>query len=171
MSTTYTQTNTITFTITHARYLASKVATDLKRIQRFYGSPTDEWITRFEEELAQLLKNGYLKKVTYGYQRNDIWIPPSLSYTAYELNTLNGTDDDPGKVLPGANISGASFGSFLEYSQTYFDVSPEERRRFNDGLPFQRGNGQAPGAEGYFSNDRSYFSGGRSLNRSSLKSY
>jgi hypothetical protein len=171
MTTTYTQTGTITFTITHARYLASKVATDLKRIQRFYGFIPDEWISMFEEELAQLLKNGYLKNVTYGFQRNEKWIRPSLSYTAEQLNNSEGTDDDPGKITPGADINGASFTSYLEYSQAYVNATSAEREGFENSLPFRRGYGQAPGVEGYFSQDRSYFSGGRSLNRSTLNSY
>lgn len=171
MSYTYTQTESVTFTITHAKYLAAKVATDLKRIQRFYNSPTDDMISKYEEELIQLLKNGYLEKITYGFRRNGNWIRPTVSYTAQELGSLQGTDDDPGKILPGADISGAFFGSFLEGSRGYLNLSTEDRQRFNNTLPFQRGDGSVPGAEGYFSQDRSYFSGGRALNRSTLNSY
>ena len=42
----YTRTGTFsdTFTITHARQIASKVATDLLRFQRFYSFPSDHWI-------------------------------------------------------------------------------------------------------------------------------
>ena len=39
MSTSFTITETTTFTLTHAKYMAAKVATDLKRMQRFYGAP------------------------------------------------------------------------------------------------------------------------------------
>jgi hypothetical protein len=56
MSTSYSITETASFTITHARYIASKVATDLKRFQRFYGAPSDDWIDKYETELALLLK-------------------------------------------------------------------------------------------------------------------
>ena len=35
---TYSYTQTTTFTITHVRHLVAKVSTDLKRMQRFYGS-------------------------------------------------------------------------------------------------------------------------------------
>ena len=39
MSYSYTLSETRTFTVTHARHMAAKVATDLKRMQRLYGSP------------------------------------------------------------------------------------------------------------------------------------
>ena len=58
MSSSYTDTTTETFTILHARYLASKVATDLQKFHRFYnGQPTLEWIEKYEEprRVAQYL--------------------------------------------------------------------------------------------------------------------
>ena len=48
MSYSYTSTETTAFTVTHAKHLASKVATDLKRLQRFYKKPTDKKIDEFE---------------------------------------------------------------------------------------------------------------------------
>ena len=49
MSYSYTTTATNTFTVTHARHMAAKVATDLKRMQRFYGSPSDGRINEYEK--------------------------------------------------------------------------------------------------------------------------
>ena len=60
MSTSYSYTETATFTVTHARHMAAKVATDLKRMQRFYGSPSDERIAQFEAEATELIRAGYL---------------------------------------------------------------------------------------------------------------
>nr|WP_246886778.1 hypothetical protein [Pseudomonas chlororaphis] len=54
--------------------MAAKVATDLKRMQRFYGYPSDTWIEEYEAELVVLLKAGYLGEVTYGFKRGDDWI-------------------------------------------------------------------------------------------------
>src|SRR5262245_42971432 len=51
---------TTAFTVTHARHMAAKVATDLKRLQRFYGKPTDAQIAAYEIEVIELLKAGYL---------------------------------------------------------------------------------------------------------------
>ncbi|MGK4567354.1 hypothetical protein [Flavobacterium sp. 3HN19-14] len=94
MSSSFTNSNTQTFTVTHARHLASKVATDLKRIQRFYGYPSDSSISDYEGELIEYLKNGYLEKVTYGFQKDGKWIEPSLQYTARDLQNMYGADDD-----------------------------------------------------------------------------
>ena len=70
----YTLTGSETFTITHAKHMAAKVAADLKRLQRFYGKPSNSDIEAYEKEVIQLLKFGYLKKVTYGFKRNGTWI-------------------------------------------------------------------------------------------------
>lgn len=48
MSYSYSYTESSTFTLTHAKHMAAKVATDLKRMQRFYGSPSDAKIAEFE---------------------------------------------------------------------------------------------------------------------------
>src|SRR5665648_439380 len=64
MSSSFTFTDTQTFTVTHARHIASKVATDLKRIQRFYGNPSDSLIEKYETEIIEFLKKGYLGTVT-----------------------------------------------------------------------------------------------------------
>jgi hypothetical protein len=113
MSYSQTLSATTTFTLTHAKHIAAKVATDLKRIQRFYnGVPTDKSIADYETELIELLKAGYLGTVTYGFRRNGKWIEPTLWYTARDLAGTAANDDDPGKIRPGADIKGASFYSY-----------------------------------------------------------
>ena len=54
-------------------------------MQRFYGDPSDAKIANYEAEIIELLKAGYLGVVTYGFQRNGKWIPPTLRYTARDL--------------------------------------------------------------------------------------
>jgi hypothetical protein len=171
MSYSSTYNETTTFTATNAKYLASKVATDLKRMQRFYGSPSDFQIEEFELEIIELLKKGYLKSVTYGFKRNGSHIEPTLKYLAQDFSNLNMNDDDPGKVRPGADISGASFYSFLIYSEEWHKLPYEEKEKFEYQLPFKRGGAQEPGINGYLSEDKTYSSGGRSLNRFSVKNY
>lgn len=157
-----------TFTLTHAKYLASKIATDLKRIQRFYNAPSDKQISDYEQEITELLKEGYLDNITYGFKRGDTWIKPSIKYTASDLT--NGTlDDDPGKIPVGADVSNATFGSFLCRNSKWSQLSQIERDKFTQGMPFQRGDGSLPKAEGEFSNDLTYGSGGKTINRSTLK--
>jgi hypothetical protein len=157
-----------TFTITNAKYLASKIATDLKRIQRFYGHPTDKQISDYETEITELLKEGYLDNITYGFRRNGIWIKPSIKYDSIELSNGN-TDDDPGKIVVGADISNATFGSFLCKNKKWDNLSQVERDNFLKKLPLQRTDGSTPQSDGHFSNDLTYGSGGKSINRSSLK--
>lgn len=171
MSYSYTQTETKSFTETHAKHIASKVATDLKRIQRFYGEPGDASINSYERELIELLKKGYLGTVTYGYKKNGNWIEPTLRYTARELSGMSSTDDDPGKIAVNANITGASFYSFLTYSSAWDNLSQDEKDSFKRTLPIQRGYASEPGINGYMSNDKSYSAGGKSVDRSTLKKY
>lgn len=166
----FTVANTQTFTITHARHMAAKVATDLRRMQRFYGSPSESSIAAYEAELIALLKAGYLKEVTYGFKRGNEWIEPSLRYTADELFG-SGSDDDPGRVRPGRDISGATFGSYLFYSEKYLNASSSDRDSALKDVPFARGNAPAPGINGYLESDKTYSAGGRSLNRSSIRSF
>ena len=169
MSYSYTATETATFTLTHAKYLAAKVATDLKRMQRFYGSPSDTNIDNYENEITHILKHGFLKKVSYGYRKNGNWIEPTLIYSATELNTAD--NDDPGKIRPGKDISGATFYSFLEYSSKWRDLPDEEKEAFESTLPFLRVAADTPGINGYLESDKTYSSGGRALSRSSVRSY
>lgn len=171
MSYSLTATETRTFTLTHARHLAAKVSADLKRLQRLYGHITDERIAEFEGEVTELLRMGYLGTVTYGFQRDGKWIEPTLRYTASDL-AGSGTDDDPGRVPPGKDISGAQFHSYLTYSTTWDALTAEQRAAIKQQLPLQRVSGSdAVVSNGYFADDKSYSSGGRSLGRASVRSY
>ncbi|MDH6167128.1 hypothetical protein M2282_002277 [Variovorax boronicumulans] len=172
MSYSYTVSEAKTFTLTHARHLAAKVATDLKRMQRFYGSPSDTYITNLEGELTELLKHGGVSYVLYGFKRNGVWIEPTLRYDAKDLAD-GSLDDDPGRVLPGKNIDGASFYSYLVHSSSWYRLSDSERQEIEARLPIQRTSAAQPTAGGslYFADDRTYSSGGRALARSTLRSY
>lgn len=171
MSFSITYNETQTFTVTHAKHIAAKVATDLKRIQRFYGHPSDSRINNYEIEIIELLKKGYLESVTYGFLRNGNFIEPTVKYTAKDLTETNAVDDDPGKIRPGADINDASFHTFLTYSRTWFLLSKDEREKFENTLPFKRSNADEPSMNGYLNPDRIYSSGGKALNRSSLINY
>ncbi len=166
----YTNSNSTTFTLTHAKYLASKVATDLKRIQRLYGLPSDIDIASYEAELTEFLKSGYIQEVTYGFKKNGIWTEPTLRYKAQDLNDIFGVDDDPGRIRPNANIEGAYFSSYMTYTWNYHFLSDYDKTAFNNRLPFLRSGAPESGINGSLSSDRNYSAGGRSLNRSSLKS-
>ena len=58
MFNTFAITESAAFTVTHARHMAAKVATDLKRMQRLYDFPSDADIDAYEAEVIALLKGG-----------------------------------------------------------------------------------------------------------------
>lgn len=139
--------------------------------KRFYGAPSDDRIAAYETEVVELLKAGYLDTVTYGFKRGDNWIEPTLRYTAKDLAGMSGIDDDPGKLRPGADVSGASFYNYLTYSSAWFTLSAPQRESFEKSLPFQRTGAAEPGISGSLVSDRSYSAGGKALDRLSVRSY
>lgn len=171
MTLAFTTTESQTFTITHARHMAAKVAADLKRMQRYYGLPSDSNIADYEAEVIALLKVGYLGTVWYGFKRGGKWIEPTLKYTARDLAGASANDDDPGKVLRARDVSGASFYTYLTYSAEWDKLSSDKKDNFKNTLPFYRGGADAPGVDGYWEDDRTYSSGGRALNRARVRGF
>ena len=166
----YTRTGTFsdTFTVAHARQIASKVATDLLRFQRFYRSPSDHWINSYEAELTILLKYDAVDTVIYGFQRNGRWTMASARYVALPGGSIR-ADDDPGKIRPGFDVSNAHFTSFLTYSSNWTRLSSATRKDIESELPFQRAAGNSPALErGQWLGDRNYYAGGRGLGRSTV---
>ena len=170
MSSSFTYAGTQTFTRAHAKRISYRVATDLKRMQRLYDYPTDETIGQYDVELVELLTAGFLERVTYGFRRGDAWIEPTLRYTAFELADP-GFGDDPGRVHAGANISGASFYSYLTYSSAWNELCGTEQDAFEESLPFKRGGATEPGIDGYLQQDLAYAAGGRGLQRATVRSW
>lgn len=168
MSYSFTTTESSTFTITHAKHIAAKVATDLKRMQRFYGYPSDDSIDEYESEITLMLKHGYLETVAYGFKKNGNWIEPTLKYEASDFSS--GTNDDPGRIRPNKDVTGASFYSYLTYSAKWTMLNEIEKENFKETLPFQRGGANEPGIDGYLDYDRTYASGGRALSRATIRS-
>jgi Bacterial HORMA domain family 1 len=171
MSYSYTLSETESFTVTHARHMAAKVATDLKRMQRLYDAPSDASIASYEAEIIEFLKAGYLGTVTYGFRRDGNWIEPALQYTARDLAGSSANDDDPGRIKAGSNVRGATFYSYLTYSTAWNKATAAEREAFEKRLRLHRGDAPEPGINGYLSEDRIYSAGGRALSRASVRSY
>jgi hypothetical protein len=161
MSRSYTTNESETFTFLHARYIASKVATDLRRFQRFYnGVPSTARIESYEKELAVLLKYDVVESVVYGFKRNGKWTEASVRYTALPGGTLI-ADDDPGKIRPNLDVAGATFTSFVTYNSNWSKLTSAERAEIEEELPFTREDGETPPLEaGYWMNDRSYSAAG-----------
>jgi hypothetical protein len=171
MSTSFTIDQTTSFTLTHARHMAAKVATDLKRLQRLYGSPSDRAIADYETEVIELLKAGYLGTLTVGYKRDGDWIEPTLRYTARDLAGGAAGDDDPGRIRPGANIESAEFYNYLTYSAAWDDLSAAEKDAFKRRMPFYRTGAPEPGVDGYLALDLIYSAGGWALERANVRSW
>ena len=159
-------TTTATATITHARYVAAKIAADLKRVQRLVGRgiPTDGEISDYEREATLLLRDGYLGTVTYGFKRNNVWIL-AVRYVASGSELL--PDNDPGHVFPPVDVDNAIFSSFLSYSDKWQQLSSREQQEYEENLPFKRAAGPSP--KGKWTDDSSYRSDKIQVRRCSLE--
>lgn len=161
---TYSYTTTDTFTRTHAVYLASKVAADLQQMQAFYGEPSDGDIDKYLEELIILLVNRCLNMVEYGFRRGNTWVVVTR-YTV-RADGVSIADDRSGRIPAGANVSGASWYSFLEYGEKWQQLSENQRQQIRKLLPFQRTTGTEPGIDaGGWTYDKTYSKNGVSLER------
>lgn len=168
MTTSYTRTGTATFTIVHARYLASKVAADMHLCAQYYGRPSEREIREYAEELAQYLNAGYLKEYEFGFKKDEKRIV-SWRYKVDANGNLT-TDDRPGKVVAYVEIGSARFFNFLTQNSDFFDLSSDERTRFKAELAVQRTNGEPPSdGAGYWTSDRNYYSTGCALNRQTFQ--
>ena len=170
MSSTYTDTGSQTFTRLHAKKISYRVAADLKRIQRLYDVLTDQEIEDYDAELIELLTAGYLGTVTYGFRRNEKWIEPTLRYTAFELADPS-FGDDPGRVPARADVSGATFYSYLTYSSAWDALSSSGRATFERSLPVKRVGAPEPSVDGYMQRDLAYSAGGRGVRREIVRSW
>lgn len=170
MTDSFTITQSQTFTLTHARHMAAKVSTDLRRLRSFYGVPTEAEITRWEAEIIEFLKTGYLGTLTIGFRRHDQWIEPTLRYTARDLAGGSANDDDPGGIPPRANIDGAHLYNYLTYSSAWHTAQPAEKEAFRQRLPFQRADAAEPTISGTLVPDRTYSAGGHALGRAVVRS-
>jgi len=153
-------TSTSSFTVTHAKYLASKVAADLRQLQRLYGAPPDDMIADYLLELSVLLSRGYLSSVQYGFRRNGNWIL-ALSYSVNSEGNLV-ADARSGGVFPSADVGGAVFHSYLFTTSAWHALSSAEQISVQSLLPFERVAANEPGTEGgyWVESDRTYASGG-----------
>jgi len=167
MSSTYTHTQAETFTITNARYLASKVQTDLMRLHRFYfdshGRPTLSDLQKYHDELVLLQVYNFLNEIEYGFTVNGRWVK-ALKYASRQGGVLT-TDEDPGGIRYVNIPDNASFSSFLRYNSRWHG-SISDKQSFLDRTPIQRNTGS--GFEGDWKQQRAYSSGGRGLLRSGI---
>jgi hypothetical protein len=124
-----------TFTITDARYVSSKLGADLAYLNAVYGRPSSTSIEQYVEEISQLLKNGYLSTVDFGFKDGDIW-KLRLRYRATTGGAL--VDMNPGGIRTTIEVSGLSFYSYLYHSTKWHLLPSTEKETFEKTLPFVR---------------------------------
>ena len=153
-----------TFTITHARHIASRMAADFRLMRAFYGEPSEEDIEDYLEEIAQLLAKGYLATFELGFRADGKRVV-SLFYEVRADGTL--VDNRAGGVQPGADIEGAHKFSHVTYSDKWSALTVGERAAYRAGLPVQRTAMPSPeDGDGYWTSDsRSYAAGGAGVQR------
>jgi len=163
-----TFTTSKTFTITHARYVTSKIAADLRQLKLFYGQLADDRIEAFAEEAAILLRDGYLGRVDYGFKRNSQYSSEQwVLLLRYTVKNGDLTDDHAGRVPPGVDVSNTWFASYLEYSTKFVLLPPSEQARIKADLPITRSVGDEAGfVAGTWTGDRTYSSNDQGLGRS-----
>jgi hypothetical protein len=163
---TQSYTTTQTFTRTDARYIAGKVAADLRQLSQAYGKPSETHIANLMAELTAYLVDGYLDRVTYGFRKGEQWVV-ALMYTGSDIGSLT-ADDRSGRVPRGADVTGASWWSHLVLNRKWRSLSEDQQSRYEQGLPIQRTNGTepSPGVRGWIE-DKTYSSSGGGVRRAS----
>jgi hypothetical protein len=160
-----------TFSITHARELASRIASDLLLMSTYYnGYPSREYIERLLEEIAQYLAAGYLSSFEIGFQRGDRERVFTLLYEALADGTLSG--NRAGGVPAYEDVSDATPFNYLVTNSRFAELSADEQAAFEAGLPVRRASAPPPrDGNGYWTDDRYYGAGGVSLRRKRFVSY
>jgi Bacterial HORMA domain family 1 len=164
----YSITRSVTFTITSARYLTSKIAADLRSMNRLYGEPPLASIDDFAEEAALLLRDGYLDRVDYGLRRSSAygrWAwALRLRYVATSVGMLQ--DANPGGVPANADTTGASWYSYLMKSSAFDGLTPGQQAAVEEALPVRRiGAAETGTGIGSLIAQRSYSRDGTALTR------
>lgn len=140
---TISMTRSATFSISDARYVASKVGADLRNLNARYGQPDLNRIPQYVEETALYLKAGYLHTVDFGFKDGDRWVF-RIRYRAVSGGQLS--DAVPGALPSALEVAGYPFHSFLEQNSAYGAATQAECDALKETLPFQRVGGVEPSA-------------------------
>lgn len=160
-------TTTTTFTSTNARYLASKIAADLRQLRSFYGEPTERQINDLYDELVEMLAGGYMATYEAGFRKDG----KRVVSQRYAVSTSGlSTDERAGGIYARADVTGASWFTFMSYSRAWWNLSDAARKGVKDSVSIDRTPGEEPtDGNGYWETGRSYASGGTSTSRSGFR--
>lgn len=172
MSFTMTRTLVESFTLTQAKYLASKVTADMRRCQQLYGEPTDERINNLGTELSILLRDGYLKSFEFGYVRKaDDERVLTWRYEVDSSGSLT-SNDRPGRIISGINISGSTLRTYLNKSSVWYALSEQQQTAIEALLPIKReACAEYKSGLGTWQKDLCYSSTGVAMVRETFKPY
>ena len=118
MSFTMTRTASESFTLTHAKYLASKVTADMLRCRQNYGRPAQADINNYGTELVLLLRDGYVAEYEFGFMQDNQRLL-SWHYVV-DSSGISATDDRPGRIVSGIAVADASWFNRLTFSAAWF---------------------------------------------------
>jgi hypothetical protein len=147
------------------------VAADLHLCAAYYDRPSESAIAAYAEELAVLLRDGYVHQYEFGFKKNGRRVL-TWRYTV-EIDGSISSDDRAGKLLSSIDVSGAIYYNFLSYSDKWFSLTTSEKESVEEDLPIQRTTGELPSdGDGYWtSQDRHYSSGGVGMGRATFRPY
>lgn len=158
MTNSFTTVSTDTRTRTGAEYVASKVAADLQAMNRYYGEPDESMISDLCAELAELLAGGYVKRVQYGFSRGGEKVL-FLEYAVQPSGLLQ--DNNSGRVFARADVRGATWNSYLTYSEKWRLLTDAARRQILARINVKREPALEPrDGDGHWVIDKSYASQG-----------
>lgn len=165
-----TRTASESFTLTHAKYLASKVTADMLRCLQNYGRPAQADINNYGTELALLLRDGYVDAYEFGFSKDDQRLL-SWDYVV-DRSGISSTDDRPGRIVSDVVVAGTAWFNQLTFSTAWFALPQTERDRIRGGLPIQRVTKDCPkDGLGYWASDLNYSACGVSLGRRTFRPY
>ncbi len=168
---TFTHSNSATFTVTHAKHLASKIAADLNACSRLHDQPSVAAVEDYNYELVELLRYGYLSRYEFGFKRDDKRV---LSWS-YEVDSYGNieTDERAGKMSAYVDLDGTTFFNYAWYSSKYHNLTSDQQANFKDSHPVNRTSGDPPSdGAGYWSGtEKNYSAGGTGISRRSFRSY
>ncbi|MDE2232442.1 MAG: hypothetical protein KGJ95_10350 [Candidatus Omnitrophica bacterium] len=165
-----TRTVAESFTLTHAKYLASKVTTDMWRCRQLYGQPSETEINNYGTELALRLRDGFVSKYEFGFQIEDERL---LSWRYTVVNgDLTATDDRPGRIVSEVDVSKARFFNQLTTSSKWDNLPDDEKEKWEAFYPFRRQTKAGPkDGRGYWQRDLQYSSNGTLMSRETFRPY